>query len=79
VAHANLTRTAIAEACVRVIDIVERSIGMRGLLQPHPIERIGRDLTLYLRQPAPDAAIAGAGAYVLDDPRPILDLWNAAR
>jgi len=79
VAHANLTRTAIAEACVRVIDIVERAIGMRGLLQPHPIERIGRDLTLYLRQPAPDAAIAGAGAYVLGDPRPILDLWDAER
>lgn len=75
VAHANLTRTAIAEACVRVIDIVERSVGMRGLLRPHPIERIGRDLTLYLRQPAPDAAIAGAGAYVLGDPRPALELW----
>jgi alkylation response protein AidB-like acyl-CoA dehydrogenase len=79
VAHANLTRTAIAEGCVRVIEIVERSIGMRGLLRPHPIERIGRDLTLYLRQPAPDAAIAGAGAYVLGDPRPILELWNAER
>jgi alkylation response protein AidB-like acyl-CoA dehydrogenase len=79
VAHANLTRTAIAEGCVRVIDIVERAIGMRGLLQPHPIERLGRDLTLYLRQPAPDAAIAGAGAYVLGDSRPILDLWEVAR
>lgn len=75
VAHANLTRTAIAEACVRIIDIVEHSVGMRGLLKPHPIERIGRDLTLYLRQPAPDAAIAGAGAYILGDPRPALELW----
>jgi len=75
-AHANLTRTAIADACVRVIELVERSVGMRGLLQPHPIERIGRDLTLYLRQPAPDAALTGAGNYVLNDPRPTLNLWE---
>ena len=62
VAHANLTRTAITDACVRVIDLVERSVGMRGLLQPHPIERLGRDLTLYLRQPAPDAALTARAA-----------------
>jgi alkylation response protein AidB-like acyl-CoA dehydrogenase len=76
IAHANLTRTAIADACVRVIDLVERSVGMRGLLKPHPIERIGRDLTLYLRQPAPDAALVGAGAYTLDKDQPTLDLWR---
>jgi alkylation response protein AidB-like acyl-CoA dehydrogenase len=78
VAHANLTRTAIADACVRVLDLVERSVGMRGLLQPHPIERIGRDLTLYLRQPAPDAALANAGAYTLAREEPALDLWTGA-
>jgi hypothetical protein len=54
-------------------------VGMRGLLHPHPIERIGRDLTLYLRQPAPDAALTGAGNYVLNDPRPALELWEAER
>lgn len=79
VAHANLTRTAIADACVRVIELVERSVGMRGLLQPHPIERLGRDLTLYLRQPAPDAALTGAGAYALESTRPTLDLWSSGR
>ena len=79
IAHANLTRTAIADACVRVIDLVERSVGMRGLLKPHPIERLGRDLTLYLRQPAPDAALAGAGAYTLESPQPTLDLWQTGR
>ena len=51
---------------------------MRGLLQPHPIERIGRDLTLYLRQPAPDAALANAGAYTLACEEPALDLWTGA-
>jgi len=36
------------------------------LLHPHPIERIGRDLTLYLRQPGPDAALAQVGEAWLD-------------
>jgi hypothetical protein len=41
-------------------------VGTRGLLPPHSIERIIRDLTLYLRQPAFDASIATVGRYVLD-------------
>lgn len=75
-AYANLTRTAIERACLDVLERVERGIGSRGLLRPHPVERIGRDLTLYLRQPAPDAALAGAGRHVLAVDRPVLDLWR---
>lgn len=71
VAHANLTRMAIETACLRTLELVERSIGMRGLLRPHPVERIGRDLRLYLRQPAPDSALATAGAYVLGEEGPL--------
>lgn len=76
VAHANLTRMAIEAACLRVLELVERSIGMRGLLRPHPIERIGRDLRLYLRQPAPDNALATAGLYALLDEREAGRLWE---
>ncbi|MFN8512128.1 MAG: acyl-CoA dehydrogenase family protein [Chloroflexia bacterium] len=47
----------------------------RGLLRPHPVERIGRDLRLYLRQPAPDAALATAGAYALETEAPAERLW----
>ncbi|MFN8540421.1 MAG: acyl-CoA dehydrogenase [Thermomicrobiales bacterium] len=47
----------------------------RGLLRPHPVERIGRDLRLYLRQPAPDAALATAGAYVLETAGLAERLW----
>jgi alkylation response protein AidB-like acyl-CoA dehydrogenase len=76
VAHANLARMAIDAACVQVLELVERSIGMRGLLRPHPVERIGRDLRLYLRQPAPDAALATAGAYVLETEGAAEQLWT---
>jgi alkylation response protein AidB-like acyl-CoA dehydrogenase len=74
-AYANMTRTAIESICLEVMRIVERSIGVRGMLRPSPIERLLRDLTMYLRQPAPDAALAQAGAYVLDNDVPFGRLW----
>lgn len=65
IAYANMTRLAIERVCLGVMEIVERSVGARGLLRPHPIERVVRDLTMYLRQPAPDAALAQIGEYTL--------------
>jgi hypothetical protein len=66
VAYTNMVRTAIEQICMEAIQLTERSVGTRGLLPPHSIERIIRDLTLYLRQPAFDAALATVGQYVLD-------------
>jgi alkylation response protein AidB-like acyl-CoA dehydrogenase len=66
IAYANMTRVAIEHACQTVMRLVEESVGARGLLRPHPVERIVRDLTLYLRQPAPDAALAGVGEHLLE-------------
>jgi alkylation response protein AidB-like acyl-CoA dehydrogenase len=65
VAYANMVRTAIENICMDTIQLAERSVGTRGLLPPEPAERIIRDLTLYLRQPAFDAAIANVGRYAL--------------
>lgn len=65
VTYANMMRLAIEATCMQTRDLVERSVGMRGMLQPHPIERISRDLTMYLRQPAPDAALAQVGEAAL--------------
>ena len=76
VAFANMTRTAIERICLDVLEIAERAIGARALLQPHPIERIGRDLTLYLRQPAPDATLLNVGEHVLRSSRSTLDAWS---
>ncbi|HUG15446.1 MAG TPA: acyl-CoA dehydrogenase family protein [Thermomicrobiales bacterium] len=76
IAYANLMRTAIERICLNVIEIAIRSAGARVLIQPHTIERIARDLTVYLRQPAPDAALAQAGAFTLESDKPIESVWN---
>ncbi|GAB2956302.1 acyl-CoA dehydrogenase family protein [Hymenobacter coalescens] len=75
VAYANMVRSAIEEICLRVLQLAERSVGARGLLRPHPLERLHRDLTHYLRQPAPDAALADVGRFALTRSEPIADLW----
>jgi alkylation response protein AidB-like acyl-CoA dehydrogenase len=76
VAYANMVRSAIEEICMAMIQSCERSVGTRGLLPPAPIERIIRDLTLYLRQPAFDAAFANVGNYVLNQSTTAEWLWS---
>lgn len=76
VAYANMTRTAIEDICLRVMPLAERSVGARGLMRPFPFERIHRDLTFYLRQPAPDATILDIGRYVLTNPQNAHELWR---
>jgi alkylation response protein AidB-like acyl-CoA dehydrogenase len=78
VAYANMVRSAIEQVCMDMIQACERSVGTRGLLPPTPIERIIRDLTLYLRQPAFDAAFANVGDYVLHQPIAAAQLWSHA-
>lgn len=76
VAYANMTRTAIEEICLRMMPLAERSVGARGLMRPLPFERIHRDLTFYLRQPAPDATLLDIGRFVLENQRNIDELWG---
>ncbi|ALW83869.1 acyl-CoA dehydrogenase [Hymenobacter sedentarius] len=66
VAYANMTRTAIEAICLDMLQLAERSVGARGLLEPLPFERLHRDLTHYLRQPAPDGSLADVGRFVLE-------------
>lgn len=75
VAYANMVRTAMEEICVRTMQLAERCVGARGLLQPGPLERIHRDLTLYLRQPATDAALTDIASYVFKQ-NAADDLWE---
>lgn len=76
VAYANMVRTAIEQICLEVIALCERCVGANGLLPPNPIERIIRDLTLYLRQPGFDSALVHPGAYALGQIIPIDLLWR---
>lgn len=76
VAYTNMVRTAIEQICCDVMQLAQRSVGTRGLLPPNAIDRIIRDLTLYLRQPAFDAAIANVGQYALTQSDSIQQLWQ---
>jgi alkylation response protein AidB-like acyl-CoA dehydrogenase len=65
IAYAGMVRTAVEEICLRTMQIAERCVGARGMLRPHAFERIHRDLTLYLKQPGPDATLIDIGNYIL--------------
>ena len=69
-AYAAMTRMSIEQICLDTIRGVERSVGARGLMRPAPFARLIRHLTMYLRQPAPDAVMERIGRYALNDPRP---------
>lgn len=75
-AYANMMRTAIEQICTSTMNLCEKSVGARGLNKPYHFERIIRDLTIYLRQPAPDAALADAGRYVLQSELSGDNLWK---
>lgn len=64
-ALARLARLAVERAGLDVLELAQRSIGVQAFLEPHPAERLMRDLATYLRQPAPDRALAEAGAFLL--------------
>ncbi len=56
-ALADMARVAVEKAAFEVIERVEKAVGARGLLDPQPFGRMIRDLTMYVRQPAPDATL----------------------
>lgn len=60
VAYVNLARAAVERAGLDVIELAERSVGLSSMLEDHPLERITRDLAVYLRQPGPDHALTNA-------------------
>ncbi len=65
VAYVNLARIAIEAACLEAMQLVQRSLGLGAFLRPNPVERLLRDLAVYLRQPAPDAVLAEAAQHGL--------------
>ncbi|MDQ0324774.1 alkylation response protein AidB-like acyl-CoA dehydrogenase [Rhodopseudomonas julia] len=66
VATANAMRIAIEKLAMDVLTTAERAVGAAGLVQPHPLERLDRDLRTYLRQPNPDGALAAVGEALAD-------------
>jgi alkylation response protein AidB-like acyl-CoA dehydrogenase len=66
-AFVNLARLAIERACLEVIALVQRSLGLAGLQRGNPVERLIRDLSTYLRQPAGDDVLAVAAAWFIEN------------
>ena len=57
----NMTRLAVERAATAAMSLIVPGVGAHGLLRPARFERILRDLTMYLRQPNPDGALADLG------------------
>ncbi len=66
---ANMFRTEARDICEEVLRLAELSVGLQGLIAPHPLERIHRDLSVYLKQPGPDRALEACGRYYIQNNR----------
>ena len=68
---ANLVRATVANCCSECLQLTADCVGARGMLHPHPFARVYADLTMYLRQPAPDATLEAIAQHYLDGPRTV--------
>ena len=65
VSYVNLARIAVEHACLDALRLAQRSVGFGAFLTTNPLERLMRDLSTYLRQPAPDAVLTEAAQHGL--------------
>lgn len=65
VAYVNLARIAVEAACLDAMQLAQRALGLAAFIRPNPVERLLRDLAVYLRQPAPDAVLTEAALHSL--------------
>ncbi|MCP9221390.1 acyl-CoA dehydrogenase family protein [Erythrobacter sp. LQ02-29] len=66
-----LAREVTANVCRTVLHEVDAALGMAAHVEGTPVERIGRDLSLFLCQAAPDAKRARAAGALIDGCRRI--------
>lgn len=70
-----MARGAVEEAALSVMEAAARSVGTASFFHGSPVDRITRDLGLYLRQPVPDQARDRAAAAWLEADRWPADPW----
>ena len=68
----NLARIAVETACLDAIRIVQRGLGMAAFRRGTSTELLFRDLSFYLRQPAPDETLTEAAAHFMQRDLPPL-------
>ena len=65
-AYVDLARNAFERAALSVKALAQKAIGLRAFVRPNPMERILRDLSTCMRQPALDGSLTSAARYHLD-------------
>ena len=70
-ATVDAARVAVEASALAVCERVERAAGARGLIEPEPFGSLICDLRMYLRQPAPDAALLRVARAALERTRAI--------
>jgi alkylation response protein AidB-like acyl-CoA dehydrogenase len=68
VAIVGLARIAVETACLDTMQLLQRSLGLSAFRQGNPVERICRDLSTYLRQPAPDEVLTESACWFAANP-----------
>ena len=63
---ANMMRSAVLEISENILQLAERSVGIQGFMKGHPLEKVYRDLKVYLKQPGPDLALQSVGSFTFD-------------
>jgi alkylation response protein AidB-like acyl-CoA dehydrogenase len=66
ITYVGQARLAVERACLEVIELSQRSLGVSAFLRSNPVERICRDLSTYLRQPAADMVLTEAAIHGLE-------------
>jgi alkylation response protein AidB-like acyl-CoA dehydrogenase len=59
-------RVGLEETAERLLPLAVRSVGCSGLMETHPLHIAIRDLTVYMRQPGPDAVRVRLGRAAAD-------------
>ena len=59
-------RHAVLEAAESMLALVQRAVGLQGLMHPHPIATRVTDLMTYIRQPDPDGSADNVAQAVID-------------
>lgn len=75
IAFTLMTRGVVEDAALHVMEAAARAVGTASFFEGDPIDRITRDLGLYLRQPVPDQARERAAAAWLEADRWGEDAW----
>lgn len=75
VGYVLLAREAIERACISAIETVDRLIGAASFFAGHPVERVRRDLSFFLRQANLDGKRAKAAEAVAGSTMPLGEMW----